>query len=87
MYEQAEQEELAKEEEERSRLALLARFAQEDCIDQLNQQKRRLKLEEHQREVARLIAEKKSLEQAAKVGTKHSSEIKPFMFLRSGYVH
>ena len=49
------------------RQKLLARFAEEDRIEQMNAQRRRLKVEEHKREIARIIAEKRRLEDEAKV--------------------
>lgn len=54
-------------EEKRFREVLLAKFAEEDKLDQMNQHKRRLKLEEHKREAAKLAAQKKSLEKLVKV--------------------
>ena len=47
----------------------MARFAQEDKVEQMNAQKRRLCIEHHKREAARLIAEKQNLLAAAKVNT------------------
>ena len=48
---------------------MMARFAQEDKVEQMNAQKRTLCIEHHKREAARLIAEKQTLLAAAKVDT------------------
>lgn len=56
-----------KEEEEKLRQQLLARFAEQDRVEQMNAQKRRLCIEQHKREANRLIAEKKALQAAAEV--------------------
>ena len=45
----------------------MARFAEQDRLEQMNAQKRRLKVAEHVREVDRLIQEKKDMYQAAMV--------------------
>jgi len=46
---------LALEEEEKLRVALLAKFAEDDRLEQLNEHKRRMKVEAHKREAQRLI--------------------------------
>ena len=63
---QARQEAAERQEEERYRQQLMARFAEEDRVEQMNAQKRRLCIEQHKREAARLIAEKQALTAAAK---------------------
>lgn len=45
---------------------MLAKFAEDDRLEQLNAQKRRLKQEQHKREVERLIAEKRAMYEAQK---------------------
>lgn len=45
----------ALEEEERLRTALLAKFAEDDRLEQLNEHRRRMKVEAHKREAQRLI--------------------------------
>lgn len=45
----------------------MERFAEQDRLEQMNAQKRRLKVAEHVREVDRLIQEKKDMYQAAMV--------------------
>merc|ERR1712146_127306 len=45
-------------EEERFRAQLMANFAEDDRIEQLNDQKRRRKIQEHRKEVERLVKEK-----------------------------
>lgn len=44
----------AREEEERIRSALLLKFAEDDRIEQMSEQKRRMKVEQHKREAERL---------------------------------
>jgi hypothetical protein len=46
---------LALEEEDKIRTALLAKFAEDDRIEQMNEHKRRMKIEAHKREAQRLI--------------------------------
>merc|ERR1719401_2187050 len=46
---------LALEEEEKIRAALLAKFAEDDRIEQMNEHRRRMKIEQHKREAQRLI--------------------------------
>ena len=50
-----------RQEEERFRQHMLAKFAEDDRLEQMNAQRRRLKVEEHKREVERLWAEKAAL--------------------------
>ena len=64
---QRERAEAAKAEEEQYRQRELDKFALEDKVEQMNQQKRRLKVEEHKREAARLVAEKRALRMAEEV--------------------
>lgn len=58
-----------KAEEEQFRQRLLEKFALEDRVEQMHRQKRRLKVEEHKREAARLVAEKRALRLAEEVST------------------
>jgi len=44
-----------REEEEKLRAQLLAKFAEDDRIEQMNQAKRRMKVQEHKREVEKLV--------------------------------
>merc|ERR550537_273841 len=55
---------LEQEEEERFRKQLLAKFAEDDRIEQLNDQKRRMKIQEHKREVERFLGERRKLYEA-----------------------
>lgn len=64
---QSEQEAAFKEEEEKLRLELLARLAEEDGIDHMKAQQRRLRIEQHKQEAIRLIAEKQAMRKAAEV--------------------
>eukprot|EP00899_Mesostigma_viride_P003369 jgi/Mesvir1/13032/Mv06025-RA.1 len=57
----AEQREREQREEEEFRARLMDKFAEDDRLEQLNAQKRRLKMEEHKREVQRLWDEKKAM--------------------------
>merc|ERR1719488_26450 len=50
-----------REEEERFRAQLMAKFAEDDRIEQLNDQKRRRKIQEHRKEVERLVKEKQQM--------------------------
>ena len=54
-------------EEDEFRRRTLERFAEEDRLEQMNAQKRRLKVAEHVREVNRLVAEKRAMYEAARV--------------------
>lgn len=48
-----------KEEEEAFRQSMLAKFAEDDRVEQMNAQKRRMKQLEHRREVEKLIEERR----------------------------
>eukprot|EP00951_Prasinocladus_malaysianus_P027184 scaffold243264_cov45-Prasinocladus_malaysianus.AAC.5 len=50
-----------RQEEERFRQMLLAKFAEDERIEQMNAQRRRMKQQEHKREVERLIHEKRRM--------------------------
>lgn len=54
------------EEEQRFREELLAKFAEDDRVEQMNDQKRRMKLLEHRREVDRQIKERREAYEAAR---------------------
>lgn len=56
-----------KGEEEAFRKMMLARFAEDDRIEQMNAQKRRMKQLEHRREVEKLIEERRQQHEADKV--------------------
>lgn len=53
-----------KEEEEAFRRIMMDKFAEDDRIEQMNAQKRRMKQLEHKREVEKLIEEKRRRRQA-----------------------
>ncbi|GLC44575.1 hypothetical protein PLESTB_001320800 [Pleodorina starrii] len=53
-------------EEEAFKQSMLAKFAEDDRLEQMNAQKRRMRLAEHQREVQRLIDEKRQAFEDAK---------------------
>ncbi len=55
----------------------MERFAEEDRLEQMNAQKRRLKVAEHAREVERLIQEKRQMYEAAMVRFGSCSESMP----------
>lgn len=59
-----------KEEEEAFRLTMLAKFAEDDRIEQMNAQKRRMKQQEHKRAVEKLMEERKQKYLADKVKLK-----------------
>ena len=48
-------------EEEIFRKRMMEKFAEDDRIEQMNAQRRRMKMQEHKREVERLMQEKKDL--------------------------
>merc|ERR1712216_534983 len=50
-----------REEENRFREQLMAKFAEDDRIEQLNEHKRRMKIQTHKREVERLVKEKHAM--------------------------
>merc|ERR1719235_38372 len=64
MQRKEEQKRLDREEEERFRESLMLKFAEDDRIEQLNDQKRRMKIQTHRREVERLLKEKHALYEA-----------------------
>eukprot|EP00803_Ostreobium_quekettii_P007654 evm.model.scf_612.3 EVM.evm.TU.scf_612.3 scf_612:19279-28385(-) len=57
----AERDAQRREEEERFRQEMVRKFAEDDRIDQMNAQRRRMKQLEHRREVERLIDEKRAM--------------------------
>lgn len=59
-----------KDEEEAFRLTMLAKFAEDDRIEQMNAQKRRLKQQEHKRAVEKLLEERRQKYLADKVRVK-----------------
>lgn len=59
-----------KDEEEAFRLTMLAKFAEDDRIEQMNAQKRRMKQQEHKRAVEKLIEERRQKYLANKVKLK-----------------
>lgn len=61
-----------REEEEAFRQSMLAKFAEDDRIEQMNAQKRRMKQLEHRKEVARLIEERRKQFLADKVSHRFS---------------
>merc|ERR1712100_515895 len=54
------------EEEEVFRQRMLAKFADDERIEQMNAQKRRMKMQEHKREVDRLLEERRAMYEAEK---------------------
>lgn len=62
----AEREEAFKREEEEFRQRMMAKFAEDDRLEQMNAQKRRLRLAEHSREVQRMVDDKRHQYEAAK---------------------
>lgn len=58
-----------KEEEEAFRKIMMAKFAEDDRIEQMNAQKRRMKQLEHKREVEKLIEDRKRQHEADMVQT------------------
>lgn len=61
-----EREAAQKREEEEFRQKMMEKFAEDDRIEQLNAQKRRMKVQEHRREVERLVEEKRMMYEALK---------------------
>lgn len=53
-------------EEEEFKQRMLAKFAEDDRLEQMNAQKRRMRLADHQREVQRLIEDKRKAFEEAK---------------------
>lgn len=64
---QAERVAREKEEEEEFRRQTMERFAEQDRLEQMNAQRRRIKVAQHAREVERLIQEKRQMFEAAMV--------------------
>lgn len=64
---QAERVAREKEEEDEFRRQTMERFAEQDRLEQMNAQKRRIKVAQHAREVERLIQEKRAMFEAAMV--------------------
>lgn len=58
-----------KEEEEAFRKIMMAKFAEDDRIEQMNAQKRRMKQLEHKREVEKLIEDRRQQREADMVQT------------------
>lgn len=56
-----------KEEEDHFRTMMMAKFAEDDRIDQMNAQRRRMKQLEHKREVEKLIEDRRRQREADKV--------------------
>lgn len=61
-----------KEEEEAFRKMMMAKYAEDDRIEQMNAQKRRMKQLEHKREVEKLIEDRGRQHDADMVQTTHS---------------
>merc|ERR1719316_1024970 len=59
-----EKKQMDKAEEDKFRAQLMAKFAEDDRIEQLNDQKRRMKIQTHKREVERLLREKQLMYEA-----------------------
>lgn len=54
---------------------MIAKFAEDDRIEQMNAQKRRMKQLEHRRAVERLIEERRAQYQRQKVRTRHTHTV------------
>ncbi len=52
----------------------MERFAEQDRLEQMNAQKRRIKVAQHAREVERLIQEKREMYEAAMVSITHTCQ-------------
>merc|ERR1711959_562697 len=61
MHLKEEKKRMDREEEEHFREQLMAKFAEDDRVSQLNDAKRRMKIQKHKREVERLIKEKQAM--------------------------
>lgn len=70
-----------REEEDGYRRRMMAKFAEDDRIDQMNAQRRRLKQLEHKREVERLIEDRRRQHEAEKVPQTLSTD--PELVLKS----
>jgi len=66
--------ELARQEEEKLAAALLQKFAEDDRIEQMNEQKRRMKVAEHKREANRLVAVRKEMYEQQREGERKEEE-------------
>lgn len=73
---QAERMAREKEEEDEFRRQTMERFAEQDRLEQMNAQKRRIKVAQHAREVERLIQEKRAMFEAAMVSTLSPGNLK-----------
>lgn len=76
-----------KEEEEAFRKKIMAKMAEDDRLEQMNAQKRRMKQLEHKREVERLMEDRRRQREAAMVQTTlyvHNYSQKKVIFLMVG---
>lgn len=64
---QAERLERERAEEERFRALMMARFAEEDRLEQMNAQRRRLRVQEHCRAVEALLQQKRAMYEQQRV--------------------
>merc|ERR1719321_901686 len=55
-----------REEEARIKEAMMKKFAEDDRVEQMNEQKRRMKVEQHKREADRLIQLRREMFEAAR---------------------
>jgi len=74
MREKDEKVALARKEEEQFQEILLKKFAEDDRIEQMNEQKRRMKLQEHKREAQRLIVVRREMFEAARAQERAQQE-------------
>lgn len=65
-----------KEEEEAFRQKMMDKFAEDDRIEQMNAQRRRMKQLEHKREVEKLIEDRRRQHEAQRVKTKLLYKVK-----------
>ena len=72
---QRKEQEIAEEEEFRRRM--LEKFAEDDRVEQMNAQRRRMKMAEHKREVERLAAVKHAMYAAGSSQTNHAAPCHP----------
>ena len=84
---QAERMAREKEEEDEFRRQTMDRFAEQDRLEQMNAQKRRIKVAQHAREVERLIQEKRAMFEAAMVSTLSLMMAFAKAFVQSFYPH
>lgn len=66
METKAAKDEAERQEEEEMRAIMMAKFAEDDRIEQMNAQKRRLKQQEHKREVEKMIMERRAQHEKTK---------------------